>query len=77
MSDVFLACLPKSLPIIVSKVLFTASTAARPISLSAEDNSSELFLTSALDGRPSGVLLILWWFPFAFCTQNGNKLMYI
>ena len=22
-------------------------------------------------------LSILWWFPFAFCTQNGNKLMYI
>ena len=66
----------ESLPIIVLQVFFAAFIAARPISLSTDDNFSELFLTSALD-EPSGVLFILWWFPFALCTQNGNKLMYI
>ena len=52
-----------------------AFAAARPILLSA-DGFLGLFSTPTLDGLPSCVSLILWWFPFAFCVQNGNKLMY-
>ena len=67
---------PESLPVTTLQV----DTATSPNFRAAFVNRLSLFSGDGspldLDG-PLGVSLILWWFPFAFCAQNGNKLMYI
>ena len=76
MPDVSLVRLPDPLPVITPQVY----TATSPNLCATFTTGLSLFSGDCspldLDG-PLGVLFILWWFPFAFCAQNGNKLMYI